>query len=411
MLPRFRWRTRLGDVADTRPVYLSSRIFETAKNGTTYAVDANSGKIVWRFTTHGPNITTSVPVADPSGKTIYVPGVDGYVHKLNASNGTEVRNRGFPLRITMMPQTEKNASPLTLANGYLYAATSGYFGDAPPYVGHVVSVRLRDGSVHVFNTLCSNRHSLPTANSCASTRSGIWSRGGVVVDPDRSMSGRIYFSTGNGNFNANNGGYDYGDSVLSLSADARSLLGYYTPESYEELESGDVDLGSTAPTLLPPEPQSKTPLMLVQGGKDALLRLIDRTNMRGIGNELQRVDMGAGLYSTPAVWQDPSTRQTWIYLGLADGVRAYRVVTRDRVSRLVHAWTSTAGETQEGTSPVVSGGVVFVAMDSAIYGLDAYTGKTVWSGAIGTVHWESPIVANGRLFCSDEDGMLSAWSL
>jgi outer membrane protein assembly factor BamB len=222
------------------------------------------------------------------------------------------------------------------------------------------------------------------------------------------MGGRIYFATGNGNFAA---GRDYGDSVLSLSADARSLLGSYTPENYEELEKGDVDLGSTAPALLPREDGSKTPLMLVQGGKDAILRLIDRTNMHGLGGELQRVDIGSGLYSTPAVWQDPSTRQTWVFLGLADGVRAYRLITKDRASRLVHAWTSPAGETQEGTSPAVNDGVVFAAMNGALYALDAHTGKKTWTGSIGSVHWQSPLVANGWLFCSDEDGMLSAFSL
>ncbi len=405
------WRTRLGEVADTRPLYVSGRLYETAKNGTTYAIDANTGKIVWRFTTHGPKITTSVPAADPNGRFIYAPGVDGYVHKLSASSGVEVRSAPFPVRITLMPETEKNASPLTVANGYLYAATSGYFGDAPPYVGHVVSVRLSDGSTNVFNSLCSNRRSLLTQTTCSQSGSGIWSRGGVVVDPDPSMHGRIYFTTGNGDFNANRGGQDYGDSVISLSADARSLLGYYTPDDYAELENGDVDLGSAAPALLPREPRSKTPLMLVQGGKDSILRLVDRANMRGLGRELQRVAMGSQLYSTPAVWQDPSTRQTWVYLGLADGVRAYRVVTKDGVSRLVLAWTTTEGETAEGTSPVVSGDAVIVAMNGAVYGLDARSGKKLWSGSMGAVHWQSPIVANGRLFCSDQDGNLNAWSL
>lgn len=390
---------------------LSGRLYETAKNGTTYSIDANSGKIVWRFSTRGPNITTSVPAADASGRFVYVPGVDGYVHKLSASSGFEIRDGHFPVRITVMPQTEKNASPLTVANGYLYAVTSGYFGDAPPYVGHVVSVRLNDGSTTIFNTLCSNRRSLPTPTSCSHSGSGIWSRGGVVADPDPSMRERIYVTTGNGDFDANTGGQDYGDSVISLSADARSVLGYYTPEDYAELENGDVDLGSAAPALLPREARSKTPLMLVQGGKDAILRLIDRSNMHGLGDELQRVDIGSQLYSTPAVWQDPATRQTWVYLGVDDGVRAYRLVTTDRTSRLVHAWTAMAGETSEGTSPTVGDGVVFVAMNDAIYALDAHSGKKLWSGSMDAVHWQSPIVSSGWLFCSDQNGVLNAWSL
>jgi outer membrane protein assembly factor BamB len=275
----------------------------------------------------------------------------------------------------------------------------------------VVAIRLSDASVHVFNMLCSNVRTLPTPASCKHSGSGMWSRGGVTVDPDPSMSGRIYVATGNGAFDADRGGTNYGDSVVSLSADARKVLGYYAPENSEELQSDDVDLGSTAPAALPRENNSKTPLMLVQGGKDGVLRLLDRSNLRGVGSELQRVDIGSALYSTPAVWQDPSSHQTWIYFGLSDGVRAYRIVTSQGVSRLVHAWTSGEGETQEGTSPVVSGGVVFVAMNGAMFGLDAHSGKRLWSGSIGNVHWESPIVANNAVFCSDENGMLSAFSL
>jgi len=43
-------------------------------------------------------------------------------------------------------------------------------------------------------------------------------RGGVVVDPDPAMAGRIYATTGNGLSTANAGGSDYGDSVRSLRA-------------------------------------------------------------------------------------------------------------------------------------------------------------------------------------------------
>jgi outer membrane protein assembly factor BamB len=72
----------------------------------------------------------------------------------------------------------------------------------------------------------------------------------------------------------------------------------------------------------------------------------------------------------------------------------------------------------EGTSPVVSNGIVFVAMDNALLALDTLTGKTLWSSAnasalhtIGPVHWESPIVVNGWVYCSDENGKLTAYAL
>lgn len=422
---RFQWRTKLGDVADSAPIVLPhvrvngktrSLLFQTAKNGTTYAIDAAGGAVVWRFATHGPNITTSVPAPDPSGRWIYAPGVDGFVHKLDAASGTEIRDLGFPVRVTLIPESEKNASALNVANGFLYAATSGYFGDAPPYDGHIVSVRLSDGTTHVFNTLCSQLRSLPSGSSCPQSGSGIWARGGVVVDPDSSVDGRIYVATGNGDFNAHSGGHDYGDSVLALTADGATLVDYYTPETYDELQSGDTDLGSSAPALLPREQRSRTPLMLVQGGKDAILRLLDRTHLPGLGGELQRIDMGSPLYSAPAVWRDAS-RRTWVFLGLADSLRAYRLQTNSRgSSRLIHAWDAAVGGTPEGSSPIVSSGVVFMATSGAIHALDARSGRELWSSertqhSIARIHWESPILVNGRLYCADEDGYVTAYAL
>jgi hypothetical protein len=319
---RLRWRTNLGEVADSAPIAVGSRVFLTSKNGTTYALNTSDGHIVWRFSTHGPNITTSVPAYDSTANALYVPGVDGFIHKLDLS-GHEIPGPGFPARITTAPETEKNASSLNIANGYLYAQTSGYIGDGTPYVGHVVAIRLRDGLKNVFNSLCSSRHELIEPQSCPQQRSGMWSRSGVVVDPDPSMEGRIYVATGNGPFNPSEG--DYGDAVLSISADARHLFGYYAPSNYAELEPSDLDLGSSSPALLPREAGTATPLMAVQGGKDAVLRLLDRTYLGGVGHALQTVDLSDKLFSAPAVWAGRGT--TWIIIDVSDGVHAYKVVT------------------------------------------------------------------------------------
>ncbi|MBV8068162.1 MAG: PQQ-binding-like beta-propeller repeat protein [Candidatus Eremiobacteraeota bacterium] len=425
---RERWQISLGAVADSTPILLENvrvrrtrhtMLFQTTMSGETLGIDATTGQILWHFSTHGPNYTHSTPAADPSGTAIYSPGLDGYVHKLNASNGRELRGNGFPARITRMPNSEANESPLNVANGYLYATTSGYDGDATPYDGHVVAVNLSSGAHTVFNSLCSRLHQLPGPSSCAQQRSGIWARGGAVVDPDSSMNGRIYAATGNGDFDANSGGHNYGDSVVSLSDDLSSFLGNYTPVDYKQLQDGDVDLGSTSPAMLPTQSQSKTPWMLVQGGKDAVLKLINRQALPGVGNELQLIDLPQGLFSSPAVWTDASSN-AWIFLGFSYVVEAYRLQTNGSgESQLVMIWQSSPGQTNgEGTSPVVANGIVFIAFDGAIFALNALTGKLLWDSAkygsgkaFGPVHWQSPIVVNGWLYCSDLNGNLTAYAL
>lgn len=430
---RLRWRAAFDFVADSTPILLShvrsraggtrSLLFQTTTGGTTYAIDARTGTIVWRFRTHGPKITTSTPAADPAGQYIYAPAVDGQIHKLVAATGVEVRGDGFPLRITRMPDVEKDASALDIANGYLYAATSGYIGDQGPYDGHVVTVRLSDGVTHVFNTLCSTIHHLLLDKSydpasrywCSQVMSGIWSRAGVVVDPDPSMGGRIYVTTGNGLFDANRGGANYGDSVLSLRLDGSDLLGYFTPGNYDDLQAQDVDLGSTAPALLPRESGSRTPFMAVQGGKDGIIRLLNRARLGGVRGELQDVALqGAALFTAPAVWKQPGAA-TWVYIGDGSAVTALRLETDAHgVSRLKIAWSAPVA----GTSPVVIDGVVFAATGGAINALDGRTGKLMWSstwpssgGSIGDIHWQSPIAVDGWVYCSDQTGRLSAYVL
>jgi outer membrane protein assembly factor BamB len=428
-LLRARWQLSFGPhlVADSTPIFIAHvrshrtyrpMLFQTAKNGETFGIDAFTGRIVWRFFTHGPKITPSTPAADPSLQSIYVPGVDGFIHKLDAATGHEERAPGFPAQLTRIPLTEQDASPLNVANGYLYATTSGYNGDAPYYDGHVLSVRLSDGDTHVFNSLCSRVKSLPLPSLCPNSDSGIWARGGAVVDPDPAMGGRVYAATGNGYFDASKGGDNYGDSVISLSADVTHFLGNYTPMDFTALQNGDIDLGSTSPVMLPRQSASSTPLMLAQGGKDSIFRLVDREHLPGVAHELQEITLPDQLFSTPAMWMDGAYRP-WLFLGLPQNVQAYRLTTEGGSSKLVLVWSVSPGQTNgEGTSPVVSNGIVFVAFDNQVVALDALSGRTLWSSgspsalhSIGPVHWESPIVVNGWLYCSDQNGNLTAYAL
>ncbi|HEX4013563.1 MAG TPA: PQQ-binding-like beta-propeller repeat protein [Candidatus Cybelea sp.] len=421
---RTRWQVKLGGVADSAPIYLHRvrigrfyhpMLFETLKNGATLGIEAMTGRVVWRFRPRGPNYTHSAPVADPSGKIIYAPALDGRVHKLEAGTGQEIRGQGFPAKITLIPDTEANESPLNLANGYVYATISGYNGDGDPYDGHVVAIDLQTGKRTVFNSLCSDKAGLLGGGGCSQLRSGIWARGGAVVDPVPSMNGRIYVTTGNGDFNANHGGHNYGDSVVSLSADLSDLHGSYTPADYQQLQDGDADLGSTSPAMLPEQAASQTPWMLVQGGKDAILRLVNRAALPGVGNELQVIDLPGGLFSTPAIWN--TSGRAWIFLGFSNVVQAYRLETKSGQSRLVSIWNASPGQTNgEGTTPVVANGIVFIAYDGALFALDALNGNELWDSArhaktIGNVHWSSPIVVNGWVYCSDESGNLTAFAL
>jgi outer membrane protein assembly factor BamB len=421
------WRAKLPEVADSSPILLhglefpkGSRevLYATTKNGAIVALDAASGELLWSHRPSGPQITTSSPVADPAGRVVYSYGLDGALHKYAATTGEEEKRGGWPARITRMPETEKGSSALNIANGRIYATTSGYIGDAPPYQGHVVAVDEPTGSEEVFNSLCSGVRHLLSPSECPSERSGIWARAGTVVD---SATASVFATTGNGPYDANSGSHDYGDSVLKLGRDNLQLLDSYTPESYRRLEEQDADLGSTAPALLPKLPESKTQLLLVQGGKDGLLRLVDRQNLSGagapghVGGQLQVIrSAGCATFTQPVVWTDGDDQVRVIIAGTC-GIAAYLVSSdSDGTTRLRLAWRTN----DETTTPVLAGGVLFAATSGAVLALDPSTGERLWSsaqesasGSIGDIHWESPIVVNGRLYISDESGAMTAYAL
>jgi outer membrane protein assembly factor BamB len=402
------WQTNLGDVADTSPIEWGGMLFVTVHNGTTYGISATTGQKIWTFTTSGNGITTSEPAYDTGANELYAGGVDGKIHRLNPTTGAEDTSHGFPVTITLATHTEKDASPLNVANGYVYAQTSGYNGDAPPYVGHVVAISTSTGQLHVFNTLCSAQTTLIDPSTCNQSDSGLWSRMGPVVDPDSQMGGTIFAASGNGDYNPAHG--DYGDSILALKPDMSSLVAYYAPSDALQLQQQDLDLGSTSPALLPRQANSNTPLMAVQGGKDAQLRLVNRSNLSGAGALLQTISLDAKVYSAPAVYA-VSGGATNVYVGLPDGMYAYTLTTMAGASQLTQIWKKSVSLGGEGTSAAVRAGVVYVAASNQLVALDAATGVALGSATIGGVHWESPMVARGNVYVTDESHNLTAFQI
>jgi hypothetical protein len=258
------------------------------------------------------------------------------------------------------------------------ATTGGYIGDAPPYQGHVATLSERTGRIaHVWNSLCSDRHALIVPRTCSSSASAIWSRSGAAVDPS---NGTLVVATGNGPWN---GSTDWGDSVVVLSPDASRMLRHWTPADQQALNAGDVDLGSTSPAFL-------TGGLAVQGGKDGRLRLLNLHRLPGVngklGGELQTVDAPGptDVFSEPAVW-----RGKWVFVSTSAGTAAWLL----RSGRLHSVWSSRTG----GTSPVVAGNLLYVAGDGAVHVYVPTSGREVATLPTGSVHWQSPVVAAGRL--------------
>ncbi len=437
------YRVSLPDVADGAPAYLGNvqtsegvinLLFLTTKDGHIIALNAKTGKTVWEHQ-YGPGnykinngyqpiYTTSSPAVDPNLKYVYSYGLDGYVHKYKVGSGEEVKTGGWPELCTLKPFNEKGSSALAIStdrNGasYLYVANGGYLGDRGDYQGHVTTINLMTGAQHVFNANCSDMSvhfvQRPGKPDCSAVQSAIWARPGVIFDK---ATDRVYVATGNGPFDPRR--HDWGDSIFSLKPDGTGSGGMpvdsYTPSNHHYLNETDLDLGSTAPAILPTPANCRIRNLAAQGGKDMKLRLVNLSNLSGkggpghVGGRIGRlvdVPQGGMVFSQPAVWVNPEDHSTWVFVSTFSGLSGLRLrVDNSGMPSLEVMWQN--GD--EGSSPIVANGVLYCAGSHAMLALDPTTGKTLWRDtSIGRIHWESPIVVNGVLYITDESGNLTAF--
>jgi len=285
---------------------------------------AASGQPSGCYTDLTPEIgITGTPVIDPQAGVLYVAvknkDSDGSyhyrLHALNVSSGAEMF--GGPAEISaanFAPLFELNRPALLLAGGNVYVAF-GSEGDNPPWYGFVIAY---DAGTLAQVAVRNISPSLIAGGS-------IWAAGqGPVADG----AGNIYVITANGNFSANTGGQDYGTSFLKLNGSNLSVMDYFTPDNQSYLgDAGwDVDLGAGGPLLIPGT------ALLLGGGKDGFLRLVDTANM-GKFNMNHNSDvqewaaisgriMGAPVYADSPVlgpvvymWGDGLPLRAWSFNG------------------------------------------------------------------------------------------------
>jgi outer membrane protein assembly factor BamB len=426
------WQALLPETCDGSPVFVSA--VETRRGlrdllvvnttaGRLVAMDANRGARIWQTEPpEGPRWTTSSPAVDPSGKYVFGYSLDGYVHRYALATGEEAIGPGWPALMTMKGDIEKGSSNITIATArnhrtYLYMTIAAYPdpGDDGDYQGHLVTVDIASGTQHVFNALCSESDAHFATGDCSSQQAGIWARAGAVYDP---QTDRVFVTTGNGPFSAQDGGHDWGTSVVALrpdgTTDRGTPLDSYTPENYQELTDEDLDLASTAIEPLPTS-HKNWPRLGVQSGKDGRLRLLNLNNLSGaggprnVGGELQIIDLPQGdeVLTQPEAWLDG--KRTWVFVANNSGIAAFELIPDGNGNpRHVLRWSSDLS----GTTPIIINSVLYLVSPHTFTAIRPATGAVLWEDkAIGDIHWQSPIIVNDMVYISDNAGYIKAYSL
>jgi hypothetical protein len=246
---------------------------------------------------------------------------------------------------------------------------------------------------------------------------GIWIAGsGVASD----AAGNLYFVTGDGSFDANAGGVNFGDSYVKINP-AGTVLDYFTPHNEDALDLSNTDLGAGGIVLLPDQPGIH-PHMVVSAGKNGTIDLIDRDNMGHYNptNDSQIVQSLANIF--PFGTPEPGNYSAPVYFNgrlffspVADTVQAF-TFTSGRLSTSATSRTSEIFAYPGGSLAVSANGTAngilwalqrrsntagaLRAYDAANLGNELYNSDQ--AGARDTldevVKFSSPIVANGKVY-------------
>ena len=425
------------------------------------------------------------PVIDDANKTMYVVvrTTEGprYTHRLHAINIVTGQEQFFGPQLIGQTQdrfgtvspvlypgngddadgngnvffdllNENQRPALTLVNGTVYVAY-GSFDNVPPYHGWLFSFDAATlNPVGVFNTTPNATSDFTIGNAAVS--------GGIDMSGSGPASDgtSLYLSTGEGIFNANAGGTEYGESILQLGVNATVIppanpsnsvpylpqfpvLSSFTPFNLDALTNTDTDLGTGGVALLPDSVLVNGSRALVTAGQEGRIYLLNRDNLGGQGSgadtsALVTLPNAVGpVYGAPAVYTavNPTTSvsTTNVYFhGTGDVLKAFSVTGSTPFLSLTPL-AGTVTYDYPGAMPVVSskgtvngivweveshatpfpsplgGGVQDQNPTAVLHAYDATTLNEIYnSGAVGSggtsigdyIKFTMPTVANGKVF-------------
>ena len=319
---------------------------------------------------------TGTPVIDPSTGTLYVVSATDEngvfpirLHALDVATGAEkfggpvtisptiagTGNGSTGGQLSFDSRWENQRAGLLLLNGVLYIPFASH-GDNGPWHGYVLSFNPK--TLQLINAFCT------TPNG---TGAGIWMSGtglaAEVADPVNKPFGRMFFATGNGDFNATTpveNGMSFGDSILNLdlSGGVGTVLDAFTPSNQAALNSMDGDVGSGGVVLLPDQGATAAHRhLLVQVSKQNTIYLLDRDNLGGYNPQDKAVQeiISVATPTSPGqgVWGGPAYWNNHVYIGAEmSALKAY-TLTAGLLS------TTPSSETPQvfgypGPSPIIS---------------------------------------------------------
>ncbi|MFI5266255.1 MAG: PQQ-binding-like beta-propeller repeat protein [Chloroflexota bacterium] len=388
--PKQLWSTAVDGAIYGEPLVTGGRVFVVTENDTAYALDASDGKVVWQQHAGEPVPRSALPCGniDPSGFTA-TPAIDaarGLLYAVGrvqpahhelvavdlASGQVKFRRSIDPPGAD--PRYLQERSALLLANGRVYIAFGGNFGDCGPYKGWVLSAPAGSGSGDVTSW------AVPTQREGA-----IWAPPGPTLD----ANGDLLVAIGNAESTSQ---FDYGNAVVRLSPDLK-IKDYWAPSDWAELSRRDADTGSISPTILQND-------QTFQSGKNGAGYLLRSSKLGNIGGELFKSSICRSAFSGTA-YAPPM-----LYVPCSDGLVALRIGS----GSFDVAWHASAQASN--AAPIMAYGSVWQIDNgtAALLQFDPANGQLrnrVSLPGPAVAHFLTPTAAGGKLFATSGNNVLA----
>jgi hypothetical protein len=305
---------------------------------------------------------TGTPVIDPSSSTLLlyvvaktesIPTITNFnpvyhqrLFALALATGHPVQPTGseIPVIPGFSPRLENQRAALLLDNGNIYVAF-GSHGDQGEYHGWLFG----------YDATTLQQSMVFDVTPTASLGGGIWQSGG---GPSADSNHNVYVATGNGTFDVDRGGQNYGDSFLQLDpAGGLTVADYFTPCDQQKMFTTAQDLGSSAPVLLPDSAGSVSqPHLMMGGAMNGSLYVLNRDILGGYNPpcpdspaRVQVVSAGdASILSTPLFWNN------FIYVAAGNGKLKAFLISGGEVNPSPLSLQSPETLGPQGATPVVS---------------------------------------------------------
>jgi outer membrane protein assembly factor BamB len=278
------------------PQSRSGTLLVATEDNLVYALDAETGKEVWKRMLGQPvarsslqcgNIDplgiTGTPVIDPSGNALYLDAAVGgsmgprhLIFALSLSDGTPLP--GWPVDVaealkaqgqTFISRDQNQRGALTILDDKVYVPFGGHYGDCGDYRGWVVGVPTKDpAQVEAWAT--------------HGRGGGIWAPGGISAHGHS-----LFVATGN---TIGSEKWSDGEAVIRLAADLHhsdDARDFFAPTDWRALDEQDADLGGANPLPLELPTANGTRALVLALGKDGRAYILDENNLGGIGGSLK----------------------------------------------------------------------------------------------------------------------------